>query len=83
MRSAFHHGEPFDATAVKFTIDRALLKDSPENYLVNGVKDVQIVDPYTVQVTTADPMPLLLPNLMLVGIAPSHYSTGGAQGGLA
>src|SRR5579864_7112670 len=28
----FHNGEPFDAAAVKFTIDRALLKDSPSNY---------------------------------------------------
>ncbi len=69
----FHNGEPFDAAAVKFTLDRALLKDSPSNYLVDGVKDVRIVDPRTVQVTTADPMPLLLPNLMLLGIAPSHY----------
>jgi peptide/nickel transport system substrate-binding protein len=69
----FHNGEPFDATAVKFTIDRALLKESPSNYLVDGVKDVRIVDPYTVRVTTADSMPLLLPNLMLLGMAPSRY----------
>ncbi len=69
----FHNGEPFDATAVKFTFDRGRLKESPENYLLDGIKDVRIVDPYTVEVTTANPMPLLLPNLMSVGIAPSRY----------
>src|SRR5207248_11113268 len=26
----FHNGEPFDASAVKFTIERALLKDSAD-----------------------------------------------------
>src|SRR5207237_3015476 len=69
----FHNGEPFDASAVKFTIERALLKDSASNYLVDGVKSVGIVDPYTVQVTTVDPLPLLLPRLMLLGIAPPRY----------
>ncbi|HLJ59099.1 MAG TPA: ABC transporter substrate-binding protein [bacterium] len=76
----FHNGEPFDATAVKFTFDRDLLKESAQNYLLNGVKDVRIVDPYTVQVTTADPMPLLLFNLTLVGIMPPrYYQTQGAS----
>ncbi|HKX17232.1 MAG TPA: ABC transporter substrate-binding protein [bacterium] len=69
----FHNGEPFDAAAVKFTIERAMLKDSPSNYLVDGVKSVRAVDPYTVEVTTADPLPLLLPRLMLLGIAPPKY----------
>lgn len=69
----FHNGEPFDASAVKFTIDRAMLKDSPSNYLVDGVRSTRVVDPYTIEVTTADPLPLLLPRLMLLGIAPPKY----------
>jgi peptide/nickel transport system substrate-binding protein len=69
----FHNGEPFDASAVKFTIDRAMLKDSPSNYLVDGVKSTRIIDPYTIEVTTGDPVPLLLPRLMLLGMAPPKY----------
>jgi peptide/nickel transport system substrate-binding protein len=76
----FHDGEVFDASAVKFTIERALLKDSPSNYLVDGVKNVRVVDPYAVQVTTAEPLPLLLPRLMLLGIAPpGYYQARGAS----
>jgi peptide/nickel transport system substrate-binding protein len=76
----FHNGELFDASAVKFTFDHDLLKESAQNYLLNGVKDVRVVDPYTVQVTTASPMPLLLFNLTLVGIMPPHYyETQGAS----
>ena len=69
----FHNGEPFDATAVKFTLDQDMLKSSAQSYLVTGVRDVQIADPYTVRVTTMDPMPLLIYNLTLAGIMPPRY----------
>ncbi len=69
----FQNGEPFDATAVKFTLDQDMLKSSAQSYLLTGVKDVQIADPYTVRVTTMDPMPLLIYNLTLAGIMPPRY----------
>jgi peptide/nickel transport system substrate-binding protein len=76
----FHNGEPFDANAVKFTLERGRLKESPESFLLSKVKDVRIVDPYTVEVVTDGPVPLLVFNLMLVGIVPPrYYQTNGAS----
>jgi peptide/nickel transport system substrate-binding protein len=57
----FQNGEPFDATAVKFTVDRVLdpAKHSPTISYINTVTRVDVVDPYTVNVVTAQPDPLI------------------------
>ena len=57
----FHNGEPFDANAVKFTVDRVLdpAKHSPTISYINTVKRVDVVDPYTVNIITGDPDPLI------------------------
>lgn len=76
----FHNGEPFDANAVKSTMERGRLKESPENYLLNKIKDVRILDPYAVELVTDGPLPLLIFNLMLVGIVPPrYYQSNGAS----
>src|SRR2546422_4109707 len=69
----FHNEEPFDANAVKFTFEQGRLKESAENYLLNKIKDVRVLDPYTVEIATDGPVPLLIFNLMLVGIVPPRY----------
>ena len=55
----FHNGEPFDATAVKATMD--YLKDpaNKTHYAPRWtlVKEVQIVDPHTVRFVTEKPWP--------------------------
>ncbi len=58
----FHNGEVFNAEAVKFTIDRAWNPDqkAPLRSLVAPIKEVKIVDDYTVNVTTEKPDPLLV-----------------------
>lgn len=57
----FTNGEPFNAEAVKYSIDRVL---DPENQAptlsyISTVDAVNVVDEYTVQVVTADPDPLI------------------------
>ncbi|HET9833978.1 MAG TPA: ABC transporter substrate-binding protein, partial [Vicinamibacterales bacterium] len=55
---AFHDGTPFDAEAVKFSIERQILPEHPfnkvgkypfANYFFGNVKAVEVVDPQTVE----------------------------------
>jgi peptide/nickel transport system substrate-binding protein len=57
----FHDGEPFDAAAVKFSLDRALtLPDSRRKSEISAVTKVEVVDPLTVRVEMATPFSPLL-----------------------
>nr|PZN39244.1 MAG: hypothetical protein DIU70_09710 [Bacillota bacterium] len=53
----FHDGTPFDAQAVKFSLDR--LRDpatrAPGAYVVSMIKEVQVVDDHTVRIVTDKP----------------------------
>ena len=57
----FQNGEPFNAEAVKFTLDRVLDPDanSPTISYIRTVAGAEVVDEFTVRVTTAAPDPLL------------------------
>jgi peptide/nickel transport system substrate-binding protein len=58
----FHDGSPFTAEDVKFTLERAPnVPNSPSSFgrFINHVKKIEIVDPHTVRLTTADPFPLM------------------------
>jgi peptide/nickel transport system substrate-binding protein len=58
----FHNGDEMTAEDVAFSIDRpATLKTSPAPYTgyTKAIVDKKIVDPYTIQFTTATPYPLL------------------------
>lgn len=57
----FHDGEDFDAEAVKFTIDRIIDPEAkaPTLSYIRTIKSVEIVDPFTVRITTSGPDPLL------------------------
>src|SRR3989442_7577065 len=61
----FQDGTPFDAEAVKFTFDRLLdLKTRvPLRFLVDTIKEVQALDPFTVRFQLSKPSPMLLSNL--------------------
>jgi peptide/nickel transport system substrate-binding protein len=61
----FQDGEPFNADAVKFTIDRILdpAAKSPDISYINTIGGVDVVDPYTVRIRTKGPDPLLLARL--------------------
>ncbi|MDE2142132.1 MAG: ABC transporter substrate-binding protein [Elusimicrobia bacterium] len=82
----FHDGEPFDANAVKFTIERYLDPKTgfPAVGYLNSIKSVEIVDPYTVRIKTRYPDGILLNRLAgFVHISPPVYiaKVGDAQFG--
>src|SRR6267142_2393398 len=57
----FHNGEPFDGAAVKFSIERMLdpKQGAPGRTSIATIDHVDVVDPYTVNVITKAPFPLL------------------------
>lgn len=64
----FHDGSKLTAEDVKFSIDRAI--ESPKtNYLVNFIDKVDVVDEYTVTITTIQPYAAILRNLAHPAIA--------------
>ena len=70
----FHNGEPFDAAAVKFSIERMLnpQQAAPGRTSIATIDHVEVVDPYTVNVITKTPFPLLP-----VRMSPGHCGTVG------
>ncbi len=74
----FHDGEPFNAEAVKFTFDRLLGPEGakgPQQANYNAIKEVKIVDEYTVDFIMARPDPVIITKLAGYGamIVPPKY----------
>jgi peptide/nickel transport system substrate-binding protein len=71
----FHNGEPFNAEAVKFTLDRVMDKNRP--YARRGriglVTKATVVDEHTVEIQTSAPFPLLPRGLRDIVIEPPRY----------
>ncbi|MCI5725408.1 MULTISPECIES: ABC transporter substrate-binding protein [Fusobacterium] len=58
----FHNGDEMKASDVKFSLERAL--SSPIMHeVVKGISSVELIDDYTVKVTTEKPMAAILNNL--------------------
>ena len=74
----FHNGADFSAEDAKFSIDFG------KKYVVQDdlaqVKEVRIVDPFTIEVETQGPAPLLLNNLINVFVVNKKYAE--ANGGI-
>jgi peptide/nickel transport system substrate-binding protein len=80
----FHNGEPFNAQAVKFTIDR-MLQD--RKMLVwaqwQFVNEIKVIDDFTVEVVTRSPEPAMLSKMAGTGcqmVAPRYMQQVGLQG---
>lgn len=71
----FHNGEPFDAHAVRFSLERTRqLEDSLETFASDvALQDVEIVDDYTVHIHTAKPVASMVYELATVEIVPPVY----------
>ena len=71
----FHNGEPFDAQAVKFSLERtALLEGSLETFASDvELQSVEVVDRYTVRIRTAEPAVSLIYELSTVEMLPPVY----------
>ena len=77
----FHDGSPFTAEDVKFTLERApKVPNSPSSFgrFINHVKKIEIVDTYTVRLTTADPFPLMATYMSGFTIISKKYGEGAA-----
>ncbi len=82
----FHNGEPFDAEAVKFTIERLLDPKTgfPGIALISSISRAEIVDAVTIDIVTRFPDALLLNRLAgLVLIVPPRYIREKGDGFLA
>jgi peptide/nickel transport system substrate-binding protein len=62
----FHDGEPFNAAAVKYSIDRTMKMKKGAYYIWSPVKEIVVVDDYTVRFFLKNPAPIDL-------IASSQY----------
>ena len=74
----FHNGEPFNASAVKFSFDRLLGdegKKGPQQSNYNAIERVEVVDENTVDFVMKQPDPVLLTKLAGYGgmIVPPKY----------
>jgi peptide/nickel transport system substrate-binding protein len=71
----FHNGDGFSAEDVKFSFDRALNPEtkSPQYGNIRGVKEIKIIDEYTIHLLTDKPFPLLLERLVFFCIIPKKY----------
>ena len=76
----FHNGYDFTSEDVKYTIDlikgneRSVLRD-----LLVSVKEVEIVDNYTVDIITERPCPILLNKLVDIPIVSKQYQEEGTK----
>lgn len=58
----FHNGEEVKASDVKFSLDR--MKASPQvSHIIGTVDNIEVVDDYTVKITTSEPFGALLNHL--------------------
>jgi len=74
----FHHGDPFTAADVKFTIERILDPKTKAPFAANfrHIKEVKIIDDYTIQMVTEKPDPILIKRFAAgatTSILPSKY----------
>jgi peptide/nickel transport system substrate-binding protein len=81
----FHNGEPFNADAVRFTFERVLdpNQKSPNRANVGEVARIDVLDEYTVNLTTARPYAPLLNRLIDFPIVPPKYTAEKGNQGLA
>jgi peptide/nickel transport system substrate-binding protein len=77
----FSNGEPFNAESAKLSMELMFSAYHYSQWLANTLKEVQIVDPLTINIVLAKEMPWL-PSVLLMGsyqIAPKDYQTRGKE----
>jgi peptide/nickel transport system substrate-binding protein len=75
----FHNGNPFNAAAVKFSIERVHTEGFPtgDKFKDVPISHVEIIDDHTVDIVTKEPVPILPYNLTRNGafmLDPEHYA---------
>lgn len=54
----FHDGTAFNADAVKYSLGRTMKLNLGAAYLLSPIKEIQVVDPYTVKFVLSEPAPI-------------------------
>ncbi len=54
----FHDGTDLDAEAVKYSLDRTIKIGKGAAYILDSVKEIAVVDPYTVEFRLKEPAPM-------------------------
>ncbi len=72
----FHDGEPFNAEAVRFTVQRVLdpNQKSPNRANIAEIAKIEVVDDYTIRLITRQPYAPLLNRLLDFPILPPKYT---------
>lgn len=82
----FHNGEPFNAEAVKFTMERLLGPEGakgPQQSNYTSIGAVEIIDPYSVDIVLKRPDPVMITKLAGYGamiVPPKYVTEKGSQG---
>lgn len=80
----FHNGEPFDARAVKFSLEKYAAPETqyPGVAFVGAISSVAVIDDHTVDVVTRQPDGLLLNRLAAWAhvVPPLYYQSVGDEG---
>ena len=81
----FHDGEPFNAEAVHFTVQRVLdpNQKSPNRANIAEIAKIEVVDDYTVKLITRQPYAALLNRLIDFPILPPTYTAEKRDQGFA
>ncbi len=80
----FHNGEPFNAEAAKFSIDRAQNHPrSLQKVYVSMIKEMRVVDSLTLRIVTNDPSPDLVANIASILVLPPRHAREVGDEGLA
>ena len=82
---AFHNGEPFDAEAVRFTMQRVLDPEqkSPNRANIAEIARIEVIDSHTVNLVTRRPYAPLLNRLLDFPIVPPRYTADKGNAGMA
>jgi peptide/nickel transport system substrate-binding protein len=75
----FHNGKPMTAEEVKFSLDRSVKLNSANGVLMD-YKSCRIIDPYTIEITTNKPNPILPEALHYPNMAIIHPDSLDADG---
>jgi peptide/nickel transport system substrate-binding protein len=76
----FHNGEPFNADAVVWTFERILADDTMITYPQwTFIKEINAIDPYTVDIVTQAPEPAMLSKISGTGCGIQAPVAGQAQ----
>ncbi|MCF8130629.1 MAG: hypothetical protein K9N10_19120, partial [Deltaproteobacteria bacterium] len=78
----FHNGEPFNAAAVKFSLDLLKKSDSKVSGYLKDLKKIAVLDDHTIRIEVVKPIPTLselVANVLFI-YPPGYYKKVGKKG---